>query len=174
MVDPCVWHVPFELNRLSHGPVVQRITPDEAARGRIARALGLDKLDRLEAELEISPWLDGARVRGSWSAEIEQTCGVTLEPLPSSLAGEFELKAVPQGSPNAPRAPEDAVLDPEAEDPPDVLEGGRLDLGALVVEQLSLEIDPFPRKPGAVFEAPAPEQPASPFAVLQDFKPRRR
>lgn len=170
MTQSDTWSVPFELNRLAHGPVTLRLEPDEATRTRIARALGLDRLDRLQAELEISPWLDGAAVRGRWSADIEQTCGVTLEPLPSRLEGAFELKAVPEGSPNAPQADSEVVLDPEGEDPPDVLAGDRLDLGALLVEQLSLEIDPFPRKPGAVFAAPEPESPPSPFAVLQDFK----
>lgn len=172
MAKPEAWSVPFELSRLAHGPVSQTIAPDEAARDRIARALGLDRLDRLEAELEISPWLDGARVRGRWRADIEQTCGVTLEPLPSALEGEFELKAVPEGSPNAPQTAEEVVLDLEGEDPPDVLADDRLDLGALVVEQLSLEIDPFPRKPGAVFAAPEGEKPPSPFSALQGFKPR--
>ena len=168
------WPQPFELNRLAHGPVTRKLEADAAALQRIARALELDGLGRLEAELEISPWLDGAKVSGTWSADVEQTCGVTLEPLASALGGEFELKALPAGSPNAPQTAEEAVLDPEAEDPPDVIEGERLDLGALIVEQLSLNIDPFPRKPGAEFEAPEAEHPPSPFAVLQDFKARPR
>jgi|WetSurMetagenome_2_1015567.scaffolds.fasta_scaffold827186_1 uncharacterized metal-binding protein YceD (DUF177 family) len=168
------WPQPFELNRLAHGPVVRGLVADAGARERIAQALELDRLDRLEAELEITPWLDGARVSGVWSADIEQTCGVTLEPLASALSGRFELKALPAGSPNAPQTPEEMALDPEAEDPPDILEDDRIDLGALVVEQLLLNIDPFPRKPGAVFDAPEPEQPPSPFAVLQGFKARPR
>ncbi len=61
-------------------------------------------------------------------------------------------------------------IDPNADDPPDPIEGGRIDLGALVVEHLALEIDPFPRKPGVVFEPPAGGEPPSPFAALRDFK----
>jgi uncharacterized metal-binding protein YceD (DUF177 family) len=154
--------------------VTQQLVADDAARGRIARALDLERLERLEAELEVSPWLDGARVSGTWSADVEQTCGITLEPLRSALSGRFELKALPAGSPSAPQTGEEAALDLEADDPPDVLDDDRLDLGALVVEQLSLNIDPFPRKPGAVFEAPGGEGPPSPFAVLQGFKARPR
>jgi len=48
-----------------------------------------------------------------------------------------------------------------------VLEGDVVDLAAYVVEHLALEIDPFPRKPGAVFTPPEPEEPPSPFAVLK-------
>jgi hypothetical protein len=40
-----------------------------------------------------------------------------------------------------------------------------------LVEHLALDLDPFPRKPGAVFEPPPPEGPESPFAVLRVLKP---
>jgi hypothetical protein len=153
--------------------VARRIVADEAVRGRIARALGLDRLDRLEGDLTVSPWRDGAEIRGSWRASIEQTCGVTLEPLPSELGGEFAVHVVPSGSPNAPAPAEDVEpVDLEAEDPPDVLEGDEIDLGAYLVEHLALQIDPFPRKPGVVFEAPDEPQPPSPFEVLRNLKTR--
>ncbi len=82
------------------------------------------------------------------------------------------MSLLPVGSPNAPVAPEDSVIDPDAEDPPELIEGDEIDVGALVIEQLALEIDPFPRKPGAVFDPGPEESPPSPFAVLKDFKPR--
>jgi len=167
------WPRPLRLAELAHGEVTRRLAADSAARRRIAGELGLDGLERLEAEVSAAPWLDGARVRGRLQARILQTCGVTLEPLESEIDHDFELKLLPDGSPNAPAEPEDAVLDPDAEDPPDLIEGDQIDLGALVVEQLALEIDPFPRKPGAVFDAGPEENPPSPFAVLKDFKPRR-
>ncbi len=163
---------PVKLAALSRGPVSRRIAADAESRARIAFELGLDGLDRLEAELEASSWLDGARVRGRFDAVVRQTCGVTLEPMESRLSGDFERKILPAGSPNAPAQPEEAVLDPEAEDPPDLIEDEAIDLGAILVEQLALEVDPFPRKPGAVFDANPDERPASPFAVLKDFKPR--
>ncbi len=64
------------------------------------------------------------------------------------------------------------ALDPDGEDPADVLEGDQIDLAAYVVEHLALEIDPYPRKPDAVFEPPAAEPETSPFAVLLQLKPR--
>ena len=131
-------------------------------------------LPRLDADVEAAPWLDGVRLRGRLDALVRQTCGVTLEPLESKIEASFDLKLLPAGSPNAPSMPEDVVLDPDAEDPPDLIEDETIDLGALVVEQLALEIDPFPRKPGAVFDTGPEEAPPSPFAVLKDFKPRER
>ncbi|HEY5410188.1 MAG TPA: DUF177 domain-containing protein [Caulobacteraceae bacterium] len=163
---------PLKLAELSRGSVSRRIAADAESRARIARELGLDGVDRLEAELEASPWLDGARVRGRFDAVVRQTCGVTLEPLESKLSGDFERRILPAGSPNAPTQPEEAVLDPDAEDPPDLIEDEAIDLGAILVEQLALEVDPFPRKQGAVFDANPNESPVSPFAVLKDFKPR--
>jgi uncharacterized metal-binding protein YceD (DUF177 family) len=78
---------------------------------------------------------------------------------------------VPQGS-QALQADEDheLELDPEADDPPDVLAGDQLNLGAYVVEDLSLAIDPFPRKPGVAFEPPQTSAEISPFAVLAKLK----
>ena len=46
----------------------------------------------------------------------------------------------------------------------------KVDLGAYVVEDLSLAIDPFPRKPGVAFEAPEQTGELSPFAVLAKLK----
>lgn len=165
------WPRPLKLSELAHGPVSRRLAADAALRSRVARELGLDGLDRLEAELEVEPWLDGARLRGRLDAVVRQTCGVTLEPLESEIDHAFELTLLPEGSPNAPTGAEE-MIDPEAEDPPDLIEADQIDLGAIVVEQLALEIDPFPRKPDAVFDAGPQEQPPSPFAVLKDFKPR--
>jgi uncharacterized metal-binding protein YceD (DUF177 family) len=167
------WPRPLKLAELAHGEVTRRLAADSDTRQRIAGELGLDGLERLDAEISAAPWLDGARVWGRLRARVRQTCGVTLEPLESEIDHDFELKLLPAGSPNAPAGPEETVLDPDAEDPPELIEDDRIDLGALVVEQLALEIDPFPRKPGAVFDAGPEENPPSPFAVLKDFKPRR-
>ena len=61
-------------------------------------------------------------------------------------------------------------LDPEAPDPPDVLEGDALDLTAIVTEHLALEIDPFPRKPDATFDYAPPPEDTSPFAVRKNLQ----
>jgi hypothetical protein len=40
----------------------------------------------------------------------------------------------------------------------------------LVIELLALALDPFPRRPDAVFEAPATDAAPSPFSVLAALK----
>ncbi|WP_236627552.1 hypothetical protein [Caulobacter sp. B11] len=44
-------------------------------------------------------------------------------------------------------------------------------MSGYVIEHLALELDPFPRKPGAVFVAPPEPVELSPFAALKRLKP---
>ena len=62
-------------------------------------------------------------------------------------------------------------------DPPDPLHDGGFDLGETVAEQLSLNIDPFPRSVNASFDEfttsgddGEAEQRINPFAVLEGLK----
>jgi hypothetical protein len=164
------WPHPVRLGEIGR-KLGLRLEADEAARVRIAKALELPRLLRLSAELTLEPWLDGARLDGRFAGEVEYECGVTLEPFEAPVAGEIEVKLLPVGSPNAPE-PETAevAIDPDAPEAPDIFEGDVIDVGAYLVEHLALELDPFPRKPGASFEAPPDESNVSPFAALKDWK----
>ncbi len=147
------------------------LVADEAARAAIAKALDIEALDALEADVALSEWLDGAQIDARWHAAITQICGVSLDPFETALEGQFSVRAVPPGSPNAPAEPTGEVeFDSEADDPPDLLESESLDVGAYVIEHLALDIDPFPRKPGVAFEAPDEPAPPSPFDVLRALK----
>ena len=58
-------------------------------------------------------------------------------------------------------------------DGPEPLAGGAVDLGAIATEFLILAIDPYPRKPGAVFEPPdVGDDSDQPFAALAALKKR--
>ena len=169
------WPVTVRLDEAARGrpdaPFRRRLELDAATRNMIAESLDLVSLERLEADLVARGWFDGAVIDCRWSAEVVQICGVELEPFPTALNGEFLVRVVPQGSLHAPDPDEELTIDLEADDPPDVLEDDVIDLGAYVVEHLALEIDPFPRKPDAVFEPPEAPAELSPFAVLRGLKP---
>jgi hypothetical protein len=145
---------------------------DPLARADIARDLALESLPRLDADLTIRPWLDGVEIQGRVEAVAGRRCGVSLELFDQVIDEPLLIRVVPSGSPNAPRSGVEVVVDLEAEDPPDEAEGDSVDLAAYVVEALALALDPFPRKPGAVFEPPEPTPSVSPFAALSKL-PRR-
>jgi uncharacterized metal-binding protein YceD (DUF177 family) len=167
------WPLTVPLADIDRAPVHLHPAVDAATCARIAKTVGVDALNRIDVELTLKPWLDGAELHGRLSANVTQTCGITLDPFDSNLRSDFTIRVVPAGSNNAPTAElHEVEVDPEADDPPDVLEGEVIDVGAYVVEHLALEVDPFPRKPGAVFEQPGGVEVISPFASLAALKDR--
>lgn len=68
-----------------------------------------------------------------------------------------------------------AELDLSAADAPEPLIGGGVDLGEIATEFLILGLDPYPRKPDAIFQlAPAGDDSANPFAALAALKKHYR
>lgn len=164
---PTVWTVPIRLDQVGKG-ASRRLVPNGAHRAAIAEQLGLVELSGLEADVQVLPWGRDYEIKGSLKGVVVQTCGVTLEPFSTEIIANFSVKA----SENPP----EEELDPDVEitletpDPPDLIENGQIDLAAYVVEHLALEIDPFPRRPGAEFQPPAADPEPSPFAVLAQLR----
>jgi uncharacterized metal-binding protein YceD (DUF177 family) len=104
---------------------------------------------------------------------VVQVCGVSLEPFETAIDAEFDVPFVTEAPEQTPD-PEERELSLVDLEGPDVIDTGVIDLGAYVVEHLALELDPFPRKPGVEFEAPAEEKEPSPFAVLAALKPPKK
>ena len=166
------WRHMIRLSDLARGPVSATLEPDAEVRAAIAKELALEGLPALQGRITVRPWLDGAEITGRFTAVVEQICGVTLDPFETQIDGDFVVRAVPAGSPNAPADSEggEVEMDLEAPDPPDVLSSDDIDLAGYLVEHLALEIDPFPRKPGAEFDYEPDVQEESPFAVLKRLK----
>lgn len=172
MTGDSPWKEPLRFVDLARGPVLRKLEADATVRRAVARHLDVESIESLAADLTVTAWLDGAEIVGRFRAALTQLCSLTAEPIDQSIAGDFVLRVLPVGSPNAPQEDfaEEIDLDPDADDPPDLVEGDVIDLGGYIVEHLSLELDPFPRKEGATFEQPEPTQPLSPFAVLRTLK----
>ncbi len=145
-----------------------RIDADDAESARVARFLGLEAIRDLRAEITARPWLDGMELSGRVVGILTRLCGVSLEVFDSEIEAPLLVRVVPAGSLNAEGGGPEVVIDLDAEDPPDVVQGASVDLGAYAVEALALALDPFPRKPGVVFEPLAEAGSTSPFAVLRD------
>ena len=167
------WSVPVAVDDIPEAGRRIDLVADATARDAIAKAAGLAALPRLEAGFDLMRvGSGGLRVAGRVSATVVQNCVVTLEPIESEIDEPVELVFLPDTA----AASHEAVADtadmqvPET-DPPEALHNGAADLGVVATEFLLLGIDPYPRKPGAVFDAPPAGDPAShPFAALATLK----
>ena len=169
------FHRPFEINALTEDGQDERLVATEQEREALAGWLGLAKLERLEAELALKPWRrNGLRVSGRLKADVVQICVVTLEPLERTYEQTFE-RAFIEGPVLAEPVGTEALIDIDQDDPPDPIENGEIDLGAVVAEELALVIDPYPRKEGAAVDSrfetksedKADENPFASLAILK-------
>jgi hypothetical protein len=167
------WHVRVLLEDVPEAGEHFEIVADAGIRAAVARIAGLRDLPRLQANFEVRRYgAGGLHVTGLVSATVGQACVVTLEPLANEVAEEIDLLFVP-----APSAAQDGGQPDtrgEAGDEAEPLIDGLVDLGALATEFLILGLDPYPRKPGAVFHPPQDANPgAGPFAALAALKKDR-
>jgi uncharacterized metal-binding protein YceD (DUF177 family) len=139
----------------------------DTERALLARAYGLVSIDRLVGTFRIDKRGRTVHVTGTVKATVMQTCVVSLEPFPAEVDETVEVKFV-----EPPTRERDEEGEHEVQlDAPDPIVGGRIDLGAVTAEFLSLALDPYPRKPGTDFAWGAPEaDEESPFAGLAGLK----
>ena len=117
--------------RLGGQVLVEEISATPQERAALARRFGLLGFDLLAATLRIESG-DGKgvlRLEGHLSAEVSQACVVTLEPVASRIEEDFTLLYSLEPVPASDGAEKEVVVDPEAEDPPEALGPGGLDLG---------------------------------------------
>lgn len=156
------------------------ITADAAQRAALAEAAEAVSVESLVAEFRIVPWSgEGFAVTGRVRAELTQTCVVTLEPITTAVDEAVDVKLVPPEEMAkydiTPDENGEIDLDASVLDLPDPIEGGVIDLGAIACEYFMLGVDPYPRKPGAEFDAEAlgvgdGREKLSPFAALARLK----
>jgi len=153
---------PVRVEPLPRGGLMEEIEANPEERAALARLNGLPSIERVSASFRILKWGKGVRVEGELSARVTRICVVSLEPFEVEIDEPIEAKFVPENA--RPPSQEEYGLDDE----PDTLINGRIDLGALASEFLTLSLDPYPRKPGVEFAPPseAPE-PESPFNRLR-------
>lgn len=174
---------PFAVDALPAGGRSFAIEATARECAAVARRLGLVALHRLRAEGTVSPTGgDGVRMAGRLTAEVEQTCVVTLEAFAAEIQAPFETifsRSVRED--DAPSRDAHAIDADRgdfgaascAEEFYEPLEGDGIDLGEAVTQQLAIELELYPRKPGAALphpdggEADDTADGASPFAVLR-------
>lgn len=153
-----------------------RLTADAGQRAAIADALDLVSLDALTFDYRVRRSGRGRlKLDGRLEASVVQSCVITLEPLENMVSEEVSLDFWP---PEEIAGLEQTAAPAEFEiglEGPEPLEDGTLDIGQLAYETLASSLDPYPRKPGAVFEEESRPRDAhevedSPFAALRSLK----
>jgi len=159
--------------------LTRTIEADPAERAALAELNRLPGVAKLTATFVLRrDGRGGVRVSGAVHAEFTQTCVVSLEPFEATLDEPVDVRFAPPAEEGAARraasgAPAETVL-LDAEDAPDPIVDGRVDLGALAAEFMALGLDPYPRKPGVAFAPPAEAAtPESPFEALADVGKKR-
>ncbi len=166
---PTPWQVPVAVEDVPETGARFDLVANAQVRAAAARMAGLRDLPRLEANFDVTRRGTGLHVAGRVSATVGQLCVVTLDPLVNEVEEAIDLLFVPQ--PTAEREDGKVGTRGESVDETEPLIGGRVDLGALAIEFLILGLDPYPRKPGAVFQPPPGAKPdESPFAALASLR----
>ena len=162
---------PIAADTLSTHVQRREIKAEPAERRALASRFGLVSLDALGAVLELRRQAgDIIHVSGRLSADVVQSCIVSLAPVAAHIETDFAVDY------RAGAAPEEDEFDPLGPDAPEPIVAGQIDLGEAIAQQLAIALDPYPRAPDAVLEttflSPAEEKTGKkqPFAALAALK----
>ena len=164
---------PFNTERLQMDPREEKITANADECAKLAARFGLLGLAKLTALVTLERMPDDpalVMVSGHLDADVTQPCVVTLEPVPETVAEDFETVFAPPAYVERwlKEHPDDDL------DAPETLDRGWLDLGEIVAQYLALGLNPYPRKPGLEYiDQSEPEDKPNPFAVLASLKEKK-
>jgi len=150
------------------------LTVDKDERDHVADELDIASLDRLQVKLHAVRFRGGIRVTGRLEAVVVQQSVITFEPVTQEIAEPIDRIFLP-GAQKAYSGQADAEIfvDLEGDDIPDHFDGNEADLTDLIIETLSLAIDPYPRAPGEALGdlgSDGLEEELNPFAGLKKLK----
>ena len=174
-------------------PAICEFSPNESERKEIAVRVGVKSLDRADVKVECTRESGHIiYIRGEFSADITQECVVTLDPIKSTIGDEFEawysdkeqIASFKKAQHEA-KAKKEFIEMPmlEEREDPEPIEAGKIDLGELFVQYLSLAINPYPQMPGLQIDEIAGNEKAdttegkkfmanNPFAALKNWRPK--
>lgn len=153
--------------RQVHGQRME-LAADEAERAALARRFALVSIGSLKAALVLDAEGEVVTAKGPMRAEIVQSCAVSGDDLPVTIAEELDLRFVPE---RPIEATEIELEEDELDEIP--YSGTAFDLGEAVAQSLALAIDPYAVGPDAERvrqEKLANQEPSGPFAALAGLK----
>lgn len=105
------------------------------------------RVDSLSAECKITPIKRGEfEFAVTFKANLTQNCGVSLEPIAEKIANEFSIILLQK--PRKIRDNQDNDDFEFDEEDCELLRSNQVDMGEIIAQHLSLEINPYPRKKG--------------------------
>lgn len=168
----------ISVDRLNETETLLNLSANEKERKSLSARFGIPSIESLTADIRIEPKSKGKKIKvlvdADISAKVIQTCVVTLDPIMSDVHTNIRVYFVS----DEPEISSNDEIWGEDEDLPDLIIDGAIDVGELVAEQVALLLDPFPRSPGAQFDAQEEnietlervEKKPHPFAVLEKLK----
>ncbi|MEM9471561.1 MAG: DUF177 domain-containing protein [Pseudomonadota bacterium] len=165
---------PLDVGNVPPEGTSQTIDATDEECSAIAARFGVAAVHSMSATIHVQPWKRGGfRARGEASANITQTCVVTLDPFETVVRAQLDQLFVARTS----RLATDAVEVVVSHDEDDIgyIDDGEIELGEFAVEALCLELDPYPRKEGAQLPVSSAggtgddSAKVSPFAVLKQL-----
>jgi uncharacterized metal-binding protein YceD (DUF177 family) len=178
---PDPWRAPVMVAHIPDTGLHRELEASAAERQAVAEVANLREVLSVHASFDVVPKSGGrVHVTGHVRARVGQTCVVTLDPIENEIDEEIDLMFAPEAE--ARRLADlieegrDDAEPTEVVDSPEAIVGGIIDLGRLATDALFLAIDPYPRKPGAVFEAEviAADPEDHPFAVLKALQDKKK
>lgn len=131
----------------AEGMAVERTATLEEAQ-RLAEALEIISVDKLVAKYRLVPRLGGRlALTGTIDARVTQECVVTLDPVAAAMS--LPLDVVFTATPSNEGSPGEASLDDLDSPEEEPIEHGVVDVGRIVLEEMTSGLDPYPRRPDA-------------------------
>lgn len=181
MTGPDPWRAPVTVAHIPDTGLHRELEASAAERQAMADLAGVRDIRSAQAAFDVVPKSGGrVQVTGHVRARVGQTCVVTLEPIESEIDEGVDLIFAPEAEvrrlADLIEEGQDDQEPAEVADPPEAIVNGIIDLGRIATDALFLAIDPYPRKPGVVFEAEVtaldPED--HPFAVLKALQDNKQ
>ena len=125
---------------------VLTLAADAGERVALAKRIGVEAIERFEAEISLVRGGSTIDVTGRIAADVIQMCAISNEPFATTVDEPLALRFVPETAPSA--AEIELEIDSEASDEIPYT-GTQFDLGEELAQSLALAIDPYATGPDA-------------------------
>ncbi len=176
MTDAASFTHSYNLARLGNAGDEVQVCADPAQRAAISKWADLLAVEKWDARVQIKKLVPNHYgLDFHLVADVIQSCVVSLEPVPGHIERSFSRELVFVGAPRhrPAQAESETVIDASEEEGPEEISSLQVDLAAPLLEEFTLALDPYPRRPGVEF-TPQTEPSGgleSPFAALKALKP---